>query len=368
MTQDYYKILGVAKNASDEEIKKAYRRLAHKYHPDKAGGDEKKFKEINEAYQVLSDKAKRSQYDQFGRTFDQAETGRYDFSGFDFSDIFSRARQEGGINFGFGGADFDDIFSDIFGGGRETHGRRARSGRDIQVDIEIDFLEMVRGSNKEIKLWKAVKCDICGGTGGDPGAQQEICPDCKGSGQVKKTARSFFGSFVQVIVCPKCEGSGHVYAKKCYNCGGDGRIKKEQIIKIDIPAGIGDGQTISLRGQGEAGEKGAPSGDLYVNIHIRPHPFFQRKGNDILSEEKITFSQAALGDKISVKTADGPVVMKIRAGTQSGEIFRIKEKGVPHLEKRGRGDHLVKIIVQVPKYPSKEQKKLIEELRKLDDQ
>lgn len=365
MAQNYYNILGVSKSASDDEIKKAYRKLAHKHHPDKAGGDEKKFKEINEAYQVLSDKTKRQQYDQFGRTFSAGGGSAYggdEFEGFDFGDIFGQARQ-GGANFEFGG-DFSDIFSDIFGerfGGRAA---RKKAGRDIQVDVEINFEEMVRGAERNLKLYKTAVCGVCRGTGGEPGAEEKTCPTCKGSGQVKKTTRSFFGSFIQVSTCPDCEGTGRVYSRKCHKCGGDGRAKEEQTIQVKIPAGINNGQTISLHGQGEAGERGAPSGDLYVNVHVRPHSKFKREQDNVLSEEYITFSQAALGDKINIGTIDEEIKMKVPAGTQSGEVFRIREKGIPHLGRRGRGDHLVKIIVKIPKSTTGSQKDLIEKLKK----
>jgi len=368
MAIDYYNILGVSKGASDDEIKKAYRKLAHKYHPDKSGGDEAKFKEINSAYQVLSDKAKRQQYDQFGQTFDQGGAGQgfggYStggFEGFDFGDIFGQARQSGGANFEFGG-DFSDIFSDIFSGGRGRGRRRAKAGRDIQVDAEISFSEMVKGATRNIRLYKTVKCSVCNGTGGEPGARQETCPTCQGLGQVQRNSRSFFGSFSQILTCPDCAGSGKIISRKCKKCGGDGRVKEEQEIKIEIPAGIADGQTVSLEGQGEAGETGAPSGDLLVNVHITPHQKFKREGNNITSQEFITFSQAVLGDKIPVETIEGQVKMKIPAGTQSGEIFRVRGEGVPILRKGGRGDHLVKIIVKIPKNTTREQRELIEKL------
>jgi molecular chaperone DnaJ len=375
---DYYKILGVGRDASDEEIKKAYRKLAHKYHPDKSGGDEKKFKEINEAYQVLSDKSKRAQYDQFGRTFEQAGAGSgAGFSGFegfsagdgppfgwDFGDIFGRDRRREETNFAFGG-DFSDIFSDIFGEGfAPGRARSARSGKDIQVDVEISFKEMVRGSRREFNLYKRVECDACGGTGGETGSKKIVCPSCGGAGQIRKTSRSFFGTFTQVSVCPECRGKRDVFERKCKKCGGDGRIKAEKIIKVEIPAGIADGQTITLPGQGEAGEIGARSGDLYVVVHVLPHPKFRREKDNIISEEKISFSQAALGDKVKVETIDGDVKMKIPAGTQSGEIFRVKEKGIPRLGKRGRGDQLVKIAVVTPERLSGKQKEIIEELKK----
>lgn len=367
MANNYYDILGVSKSATDDEIKKSYRKLAHKYHPDKSGGDEKKFKEINEAYQVLSDKSKRQQYDQFGQTFGQGgfqggqgfggysnqggPTGGWDFSNFDIND--------------FG---FEDIFSDIFGGGFGRSKKRSHKkvGRDIQVDAEISFEEMVKGAKRTINLYRSVVCDNCHGTGGKPGAKKEICPTCKGSGQIRKTMQSFFGSFSQVHTCPDCQGAGETYSEKCQKCGGDGRIKGEGEIEIDIPAGIQDGQTLSLEGQGEAGELGGPSGNLYVNIHVIPHEKFKREKNNILSNEHVSFSQAALGDKILVDTIDGQIKMKVPAGTQSGEVFRIKGEGVPFLDRRGKGDHLIKIIVKIPKHLTREQKELIEHLKKVE--
>ena len=364
---DYYKILGVDRNASDDEIKKAFRKLAHKYHPDKEGGDEKKFKEINQAYQVLSDKTKRQQYDQFGQTFDQAgaEQGFGGFSGFQgfggnqegFEEFFTQSGRTSG---------WEDIFSDIFGGGSRT-GTRQKSGRDIQADVEISFEEMVKGTRRELKLYKSVVCPACNGSGGEPGSKEETCPECKGTGQIKKTTRSFFGTFTQVSVCPACRGKGKTFSQKCRRCGGDGRVKEYQNIEVEIPAGIQNGQTISLRGQGEAGELGAPAGDLYVTVRIKPHNKFARENDNIVSSEEITFSQAALGDKIEVETIGEKLKMKIPPGTQSGEVFRIKGRGIPHLDGRGKGDHLVKIIVKIPKHLSRKQKKLIKELGEMGD-
>lgn len=356
MARDYYEILGVSKGASDDEIKKAYRKLAHKYHPDKSGGDEAKFKEINEAYQVLSDKSKRAQYDQFGQTFQGAPGGGSGFGGFDFSGF-----QNQGFDFEFGGSNFEDIFSDIFGGGR----RRKARGQNIQVDLEIDFPEMVRGAEKVVRLYKNAVCDRCEGTGGEPGSKKKTCPVCGGSGRVKKTTRSFFGNFSQVSECPECAGAGTVFEKKCSKCKGEGRFKKEEEIKISIPAGIQDGQTLSVEGAGEFGEKGSVPGDLYVNIHVKPHKKFTRKGNDIISSEYISFSMAVFGGKIEIDTIDGKLILKIPAGTQSGEIFRIKEKGVPELGGRKIGNHLVKVFVETPKNLSREQKNLIEKLKDL---
>ncbi len=365
MAGNYYDILGVSKGASDDEIKKAYRKAAHQHHPDKSTGNEAKFKEINEAYQVLSDKTKRAQYDQFGQTFNQGQGGSsagggqgfsgFDFSGFDFG-------QAGG---NFGGSDFEDIFSNIFGGGGGGSSRERQKGRggDIQVDIEINFSEMVSGVKKKVRLYKNAQCGHCNGTGGEPGSGTKTCPTCKGAGQVQKVMRSFLGSFSQVSTCPECEGVGKIHEKKCAQCGGDGRVKKEEEIDINVPAGIENGQTISLRGAGEAGAHGAPAGDLYVLVHVALHKKFKRAGLDILSEEEIGFSMAAIGGEIEIETIEGNLLLKIPSGTQSGETFRVRGKGVPDLHGRGRGNHLVKIIVRVPRRISREQKKLLEELR-----
>ncbi len=363
MAKDYYEILGVSKSATDDEIKKAYRKLAHKYHPDKSGGDEAKFKEVNEAYQVLSDKSKRSQYDQFGSTFNQqgfGGAGGQGFSGFDFGDMFSG---QGFSNGSFEGGGFEDIFSSIFGGSSGRNSRRQRKGRDIQVDIEITFEEMVSGTEKTINLYKGVVCDNCQGTGGEPGAEIKTCPTCKGSGKVQKISRSFLGNFSQITECSECKGEGRIFEKKCKKCGGDGRVKEDTVIKVKIPAGIESGQTISYQGEGEAGEFGAVPGDLYVGIHTIPHHEFIRKGLDIFSSVEISFSMAALGGEVEINTISGKLMLKIPSGTQSGEIFRIKEKGVPVLNGRGRGNHMVEVIVRTPKKLSREQKRLLEELK-----
>jgi len=359
---NYYDILGISKNASEEEIKKAFRKLAHKYHPDKGSGDEKKFKEINKAYQVLSDKEKRSQYDQFGQTFDGGGAGPgqgQGFGGFDFSGFSA----QGGANFDFSDMGFGDIFSDVFSGGRS---RRTRAGTDIQVDVEITFEEMVRSAKKNVRLRKLSRCDTCHGTGGKPESKENTCPDCQGTGKVRRIVKTIFGSFEQMAACERCRGRGKVYAEKCAACHGVGRAQKEEDIVIDIPAGIDDGQTLSMRGFGEAGENGAPDGDLFVNVHVRPHSLFKRRGDDIVSQLEITFAQATLGDKVGINTIDGEMKMKIPSGTQHGEVFRVRGRGVPHLGRFGGGDHLVTVILRVPKKLSREEKELIERLREME--
>lgn len=360
---DYYKVLEVEKNSSDEEIKKAYRKLAHKYHPDKKGGDENKFKEINEAYQVLSDKTKRTQYDQFGQTFDGAGGGANSGAGQEGFNGFSGASggqwdfaEQGGT----GG--WEDVFSDIFGSKRGY----SNKGEDIQVDMEITFDEMIKGVKKEIRLYKNSKCSVCNGSGGEPGTSEEKCKTCGGTGKIKKTVRSILGTIMQETICHNCQGKGKIFFQKCKKCSGTGVTKEEKNISVNIPAGIQDGQTISIQGEGAMGSQGVASGDLYVNVHIEPHNKFIRKEYDIFSEETISFSQAVLGDKIEVETVEGKVSMKIPQGTQSGELFRIRSKGVPYLREGGRGHHMVKIIVNVPKKLSRKEKKLIKELRELE--
>ncbi len=372
MSKDYYEILGVAKGASDDDIKKAYRKLAHKHHPDKSGGDEARFKEVNEAYQVLSDKQKRSQYDQYGQTFEQAQQ-QGGFSGFEgFRDFSSYAN---GFDFNFsrgaggsrGYSGFEDIFGDIFeqaGFGRRGARRTGHSrGEDIQVDVEIGFSEMAHGAEKEMNLYKRVKCDRCGGEGVEPGSKKVECPTCKGAGEVRTSQRTILGTFQQVQVCPECKGEGKVPEKKCEKCGGDGRTREYENVKVKIPAGIRDGQAIRLEGMGESGERGGEAGDLYVTVHVKPHEKFERDDDDIRTAENISFSQAALGDKIDVETLYGDVKLKIPAGTQSGEIFRVRGKGVKRLGRYGHGDQYVRIRVVTPKNLTKEQRELLEKLK-----
>ncbi|TXH06695.1 MAG: molecular chaperone DnaJ [Candidatus Moraniibacteriota bacterium] len=356
MAKDYYSILGVAKGATQDELKKAYRKLAHAHHPDKTGGDEAKFKEINEAYGILGDPEKRRQYDQFGQAFSGAGGGPsgQGFGGFDFSNFSNQG-------FGFGGANMEDLFSDIFTGG----GRRARSGHgaDIQVDISISFEEMVRGTKRTVRLRKQARCNSCSGSGGAPGASQESCPDCHGKGSVMRNVNTILGTFTQSTACGRCHARGKVFSESCRTCRGDGRTEQEISQEVSIPEGIGNGQALSISGEGAAGEYGAPAGDLYVVVHVEPHPELDRRGDDITSEKKLRFDQFVLGDKVPVKTIDGTVNMKVPAGTQPGETFRIRGKGIPRLGRFGRGDHLVRVDIEIPRHPSEEMKRHIEALR-----
>ncbi|MFH0852149.1 MAG: molecular chaperone DnaJ [bacterium] len=369
MPRDYYEILEIAKNASADEIKKAYRKLAQQYHPDK-GGDAEKFKEINEAYQVLGDPQKRAQYDRFGANFEQARAGG-GFSGFngfrDFSsyadafDFFNRDKESQEFDFG----NLGDIFEEVFGGasGRQGGPRRKQRGQDIAVEAEITLEEAAGGVERDFNIYKSVVCEKCSGSGAEPGSELKTCPRCKGRGQVEETTRAGFFSFSQVGVCPECRGSGKKPEKACPKCGGDGRVKEYRTISVKIPAGIQDGQMISLRGQGEAGRTGSASGDLYVTIHVKLHKLFERKGDDLYYELEIDFSQAALGDKIEVPTLSGKVDLKIPEGIESGTVIRLKEKGMSHLAGRGSGDMLVKVKVKTPKKLTRAQKNLIEKLK-----
>ncbi|NTW15424.1 MAG: molecular chaperone DnaJ [Candidatus Moranbacteria bacterium] len=354
--KDYYSILGVSKDASQDDIKKAFRKLAHKHHPDKQGGDEAKFKEANEAYGVLSDPEKRKRYDQFGSA--DGPTGFGGFSG----------GQAGGFDFGDfqfgGGGGFEDIFSDLFGGGfAGARSRGPRAGSDIQVDVEIPFMEMVSGTEKTVRIRKAIPCTECGGTGGKKGSKEVSCSDCGGSGRIRQAVRSVLGTFEQVVQCPECHGKGKRFEEDCPKCHGTGRMTGEEEVTVRIPAGIDDGQVISVPGKGAAGEPGAPAGDLFVAVHVKPHPTLMRRGETVLSKMPISYAQAALGDTVSVETVEGPVRMKIPAGTQPGEVFRIRGKGLRNVRGFGQGDHLVTVTVAVPKHLSGKERKLVEQLR-----
>lgn len=360
---DHYETLGIGKNASDEEIKRAFRKLAHKYHPDKGGGDEAKFKEINHAYQVLSDKQKRQQYDQFGTTFDGGGAGT-DAGG--FGDFFSQGGFKGNESFqGFssGGFQFDlgDIFGDVFGARARGQAESAK-GDDIAMDLAVDFNEVVKGSSRDVNLYRRVVCDACTGTGAEKGTSIEKCQECDGTGQKRITRQTMLGAFSQVTTCPKCRGEGKFAKTPCKTCGGDGRVKKDEKIEVKIPAGIDNGQTIKFSGKGEAGPRGGSSGDLYVTIHVNPNKEFIRDGFDIKSKAPISFFQAAMGVTINVNTVDGGVELRIPPGTQSGTYFRLRDKGIPYLQGNGCGDHFVKVVVVTPKKLSKKEKEILSEL------
>ncbi len=368
MAKDYYKILGVDRGASQEEIKKAFRRLAHKYHPDKEGGDEEKFKEINEAYQVLSDEKKRAQYDQFGQTFEGAGAGYSHMNWEDFvrnfGDVFSGFA--GSKEAHFGG--FSDIFSEFFGGGftgTRTKTDRKVQGKDLELLLEIDFKDAVFGGEKEVEVKKPDVCPSCSGTGIEKGSKIIKCPQCGGQGRVHQTQRSFFGTFSHISICPTCEGTGEKPEKYCRKCHGEGRVVEKKRIKIKIPAGVDNGDSIKIKGEGEAGLRGGGFGDLYVRFRVRKDPYFVRDGNDIRTTEYIPYSVAVLGGKVSVKTLYGDVKIKIPAGCRDGQVFKIKGKGIPHLGNEHRkGDHYVQIRIDVPKKLTKKQKDLLEQLQK----
>lgn len=355
MSKDYYKTLGVDKGASQEDIKKAFRKLAHQYHPDKAHGDEAKFKEANEAYQVLGDEKKRAQYDRFGSDFAQNGGMGGGFQGFEgFGDQGFNINMDD-LGEMFGG--FGDIFG--FGGGRSS---KKKQGRDIQISATVSFLEAAFGVEKEIKLNKAITCDHCHGGGAEPGTEVEQCKTCHGTGRVIRVQRTMLGNIQTQATCPECQGEGKTFKVKCKKCAGHGVVKEIVTLKIKIPAGIDNGQSIRLNGQGEAGERGANPGDLYINVRVEPNRDFRREGFTVLSEVQIGFTMAALGGKIEVPTIDGVITLKIPDGTQSGKQFLLREHGIQKLNGRGRGDHIVTVVVKTPTSLNRAQRKALEDL------
>jgi molecular chaperone DnaJ len=353
--RDYYEVLGIGKNASPDEIKKAFRRQAIQYHPDKQGGDEAKFKEVNEAYEVLKDPSKRQRYDQFGHAgVGGASAGGGDpFGGFNG---FGGGGQS--VNFDFGDLGLGDIFGSFFGGGPQGHARQSR-GRDVEARIEVSFEDAVFGTQTEVHLNLDDTCEHCKGTTVEPGSQLKTCDNCGGKGQITNVVRTIFGNIQQAAPCPKCRGTGKIPEKVCSVCHGKGVQRKPQTITLKVPAGIDDGAVIRLREHGEA-LANAPKGDLYVNIRVKPHKKFTREGDLILSAEHISMPEAALGAEIDVETVDGPVRMKVPAGTQSGTDFKLSNHGVPHLRGSTRGAHIVTIIVDTPTKLTKQQKELLE--------
>ncbi|MEO6536100.1 MAG: J domain-containing protein, partial [Candidatus Paceibacterota bacterium] len=354
-SKNYYEILGVDKKASKDDVKKAFRKLAQKHHPDK-GGDEAKFKEITEAYSTLSDDKKRREYDNYGQTFaggaQQGQGGGNPFGGFDFNGF-----QQGGVEF-----DFSDLFGggfgDIFSGGR---GARTQRGRDISIDIEVSFKESILGGRREVLITKIGKCDICKGDGAKPGTEMETCSTCNGAGRVHETRNSMLGAFSSVRTCPTCEGTGKVPKTPCDNCAGRGVLKQQEEIKVQIPAGIDGGEMIRMPGLGEA-VKGGISGDLYVKVHVKPHPAFKKDGLNLVMQSPLKLTDALVGTTISITTIDDKTLdVKVPPMTATEETLRIRNKGVA--TDRGNGDLLIRLSVTMPKKLSNKAKKAIEELK-----
>jgi molecular chaperone DnaJ len=372
--KDYYEVLGVSRDASPEEIKKAFYKLAHKYHPDK-GGSAEKFKEINEAYQVLSNKEKRQQYDKFGRVFEGSGADfREGFSGFDWSN-FNWQGSDFETPFGFAtdNFDFNDILSDFFRSATGAGARRTKyqsekannKGRDIEVSLEISLEEAAFGSKKDISFKTYLSCEHCQGKGYEAGSKLKECSECKGEGSIRQSHRSFFGEITQIVECPKCKGKGKVPEKPCEICGGDGRYYGNKEIKVEIPVGIRDGETIRIKEGGEAGILGGPNGDLYIRIIIKPHPVFERQGDDLYISLPISFTEAVLGAKKEIQLLDKKTIfLKIPPGTESGEIFRIRGKGIKHFNALGQGDLYVRVKIKTPKKVSAKARELLEELEK----
>jgi molecular chaperone DnaJ len=360
MAKNFYDILGVPKSATADEIKRAYRKLAHQYHPDKGSGNEEKFKEVNEAYQVLSSEEKRSQYDQYGQTFEQAQRNGGGFSGGDPFGGFGF----GGFNQGQGGVEFDlgDIFGDLFGTGSERSARRRTRGVDLEMELSIAFREAVFGVEKTITVEKQDKCPVCSGSGAQPGSKVITCPKCHGQGQIRTQRRTIFGNIQSSVSCDRCDGSGQVPENPCTECKGSGVKRMQKTLEVRVPAGIDDGQRIRVTGEGEVGYKGSNPGDLYLLIHVLPDKVFTRDGQNIMLEVPISFAQAALGTKIVVPTVDGEVELKVPAGTQSGKVFKLSGKGVPFVGSSRRGDMLVTVLVLVPQKLTKKETELLKKL------
>ncbi|GAB4569524.1 MAG: molecular chaperone DnaJ [Anaerolineae bacterium] len=354
-TRDYYEILGVPRNASNQEIKKAFRRLAQKYHPDvsDAPDAEERFKEINDAYQVLNDPDKRARYDRFGHAGVNGDAGfgtYADFGGFDI---------------------FEDLFASFTGARRGPQRAGPRRGRDLTYELTISFEEAVFGAEKEIELSRLEVCDACDGSGAEPGTTPTRCPECQGTGEVRAVRQTFLGSMISVNTCPRCKGRGEIVTSPCRTCNGTGKMRIARRLNVTVPAGVDEGMKIRIQGEGEPGELGGPTGNLYVLVHVREHKYFKRRNDDILLEITINVAQAALGDTITVPTVDGDTELKIPPGTQTGESFRLRGKGFPRLRRdgtsAGRGDQWVIVQVAVPRQLTERQRVLFEELAKTLD-
>lgn len=362
MKRDYYEVLGVSKNASKGEIKKAYRRLAMQYHPDrnKSPDAEEKFKEISEAYGVLIDDEKRRQYDMFGHAGIDGRYTREDiFRGINFEDIFG--------DLGFDFMNLGSIFQNFFGGGGARARRGPSRGADLRFDMEITLEEAAKGTEKKIKYPRLEKCDVCDGTGAKPGTSMITCSTCNGRGQVGFTKRTPFGQFTSVSTCSRCGGEGQIVETPCSNCRGSGKVKATKQLIVKVPPGVDTDSRLRLAGEGEAGDKGGPPGDLYVVIHIKPHDIFIREDDDLFLELPITFSQAALGSRIEIPTLNGSSILKIPPGTQSGTVFRLKGKGMPSIRGYGRGDLHVRVQLKTPTNLSPEERRLFQELAKYEE-
>ena len=350
--RDYYEVLGVSRGASEDEIKKAYKKMARKYHPDLNPGDktaEEKFKEVNEAYEVLSDADKKARYDQYGHAGVDPNFGAGGFGGgFD-----------GSFDFGDLGDIFGSFFGGGFGGGRRTNPNAPQRGESIRMSIAISFEEAAFGCEKAVTVERYETCDTCHGNGCAPGTSPEVCPDCHGTGTVQVRRQTPMGVFATSSPCPKCGGKGRIIHQPCKDCRGSGMVRKKKTIQASIPAGIDNGQTISIRGQGNAGKNGGPAGDLLITITVRPHELFRREGTSVLCEAPITFTQAVLGAELEIPTIDGKVKYTLPEGTQSGTTFRLKGKGIPSINGRGRGDQFVTVYIETPKNLNKEQKEAL---------
>ena len=353
--RDYYEVLGVSKGATDEEIKKSYRKLAKQYHPDLNPGDkaaEARFKEVNEAYEILSDKEKRARYDQFGH-----------------AGVDPNFNPGGGFGGGFGGftdmgdIDLGDLFGSFFGGGFGGGGSSRRNGpqkgETIRTGVAISFEEAAFGCEKEVTVSRTEQCDVCHGTGCAPGTTAEVCPDCHGSGTVRIQRGGGGFSFATTTTCPKCGGKGKIIHQPCKSCGGAGSVRRQRTLTVSIPAGIDNGQAVSLRGQGGAGKNGGPAGDLLISVTVRPHEFFKRDGTSVYLEHPVTFLQATLGAELEIPTIDGKVKWSLPAGTQPGTTFRLRGKGIPSVNGRGRGDQYVTVTIETPRDLNREQKEAL---------
>lgn len=359
--RDYYEVMGVSKGASDDEIKKAFRKLAKKYHPDLNPDNkeaEVKFKEVNEAYEVLSDSDKKSRYDQFGHAGVDPNFG---------------GGAGGGNPFQGGGFDVSDIFESFFGGGFGGSGRRSnpnapRRGTDCEATVTISFEEAAKGVKKNIEYQQIEMCSDCQGSGAQKGTQPKSCPHCGGTGQVKINQRTPFGVIQSAQTCSHCQGKGKIVDKPCKTCDGKGRVRRKKTIEINIPAGVDDEQVLNVSGRGNAGANSGPAGDLHVYITVRPHAIFQRRGNDVWCDIPLTFTQAALGAEVIVPTLDGKVSYNVHEGTQPGDVFKFKGKGIPSLHGRGKGDQFVQVTVEIPKNLSKKQKEILREFDEVSEE